>query len=71
MFKHYVFDSEVTFLGESELIGLSPKRLYLLKVYQHCLHRMDSLSEYKIACLIKATIHVSILNQVLNILFLC
>lgn len=35
MSKHYVFDSEVTFLGESELIGLSPKRIYLLKVYQH------------------------------------
>lgn len=35
MFKHYVFDSEVSFLGESDLIGLSAIRINFLKVYQH------------------------------------
>lgn len=36
MFKHYVYESEVTYVSGSELIGISPKRNYLLKAYLDC-----------------------------------
>jgi hypothetical protein len=42
-----VYGSEVTFVGGSELVGLSPKRNYLLKAYVDLLPRMISLCEYK------------------------
>jgi len=47
MFKHFVYDSEVTFVSGSELVGLSPIRNYLLKAYLDLLPRMISLCEYK------------------------
>lgn len=68
MFKHYVYESEVTCVSGSELIGLSPKRNYLLK--DMWIATDGSLCEYKIVCLVKDTIYVSISNQVLNILFI-
>lgn len=40
MFKHYVYSSEVTFVGGSELVGLSPN---LVKAYLDFLPRMVSL----------------------------